>query len=122
LQGDGLLVFTYHHSRDDGWQSVAEAILNSGFTVVNAHPVKSAMSVATPKSQASEPIQLDEVMVCRKGSQAKLGKGAPEGALKSAQEKLRRLEAAGFLLSKNDKRVVTYGQLLSCIETPQDVA
>ena len=66
LKDDGLLVFTYHHSRPTGWQSLAEAILGAGFRVVNAHPVKSEMSVATPKSQAKDPIQLDIILICRK--------------------------------------------------------
>ncbi len=66
LKDDGLLVFTYHHSRDDGWKALADAILGAGFVVVNSHPVKSEMSVAAPKSQAKEPIQLDIVVVCRK--------------------------------------------------------
>ena len=63
---DGLLVFTYHHSRDDGWQALAEAILGAGFTVINSQLVKSEMAVATPKSAAKEPIAFDIILVCRK--------------------------------------------------------
>ncbi|HEX5444046.1 MAG TPA: DNA methyltransferase, partial [Pirellulales bacterium] len=66
LRDDGLLVFTYHHSRDDGWQALAEAILGAGFTVINSQPVKSEMAVATPKSAAKEPIAFDIILVCRK--------------------------------------------------------
>lgn len=121
LKDDGLLVFTYHHSRDEGWRSVANAILNAGFSVVNAHPVKSEMSVATPKSQASEPIQLDIVIVCRKGEiQAK--KQSPKEALDIAQEKISRLESSGFSLSKNDKKVIMFGQLLASLRTTKDIA
>ena len=68
LKDDGLLVFTYHHSRDEGWTALAEAVLGAGFSVVNSQPVKAEMSVAAPKSQAKEPIQLDIIIVCRKGS------------------------------------------------------
>jgi putative DNA methylase len=50
LKDEGLLVFTYHHSRDEGWKALAEAVLGSGFAVVNTQPVKAEMSVATPKS------------------------------------------------------------------------
>ncbi len=63
---DGLLVFTYHHSRDDGWQALAEAILAAGFMVINSQRVKSEMAVATPKSAAKEPIAFDVIQVCRK--------------------------------------------------------
>ena len=66
LREGGLLVFTYHHSRMDGWTSLADAVVGAGFSIVNCHPVKSEMSVAAPKSQAKEPIQLDIVLVCRK--------------------------------------------------------
>ena len=66
LKDDGLLVFTYHHSRDEGWEALAEAIIGSGFVIINSQPVKSEMSVATPKAQTKEPIQLDIILVCRK--------------------------------------------------------
>lgn len=120
LKDDGLLVFTYHHSRDEGWLAVANAILNAGFSVVNAHPVKSEMSVATPKSQASEPIQLDMVIVCRKRDGSAKGQ-SPESALMKAQEKIARLESAGFKLSQNDKKIIMYGQLLATLQDPNKV-
>ena len=66
LKDEGLLVFSYHHSREEGWHSLAEAIFGAGFSVINSHPVKAEMSGATPKSQAKEPIQLDIIIVCRK--------------------------------------------------------
>ncbi|MGH9424739.1 MAG: adenine-specific DNA methylase, partial [Terriglobia bacterium] len=69
LRRDGLLIFTYHHSRPEGWTSLVEAVFGAGFSVVNAHPVKAEMSVAAPKSQAKEPIQLDIVLVCRPSEQ-----------------------------------------------------
>ena len=71
LEDDGLLVFTYHHSRDEGWKALAEAVLGAGFAVVNSQPVKAEMSVATPKSQAKEPIQLDIIVVCRKAERSR---------------------------------------------------
>ena len=66
LRDDGLLVFSYHHSRHEGWASLAKAILGAGFLVVNSQPVKAEMSVATPKSAAKEPIQFDIILACRK--------------------------------------------------------
>jgi len=116
LKEDGLLVFTYHHSRSEGWRSLAHAILGAGFVVVNAHPVKSEMSVATPKSQAKEPIQLDIVLICRNASRAP-GADAipPEVALDSARRKIRRMQDAGFVLSRNDRKIVLLGQLLTSL-------
>jgi putative DNA methylase len=120
LKPDGLMVFTYHHSRNDGWQALATAILDAGFVVMNSHPVKSEMSVATPKSQAKEPIQLDIVVVCRKTTAA----WRPielENAVASARAKVQRLHNAGFHLSRNDRKVVLCGQLLTTLVSASDV-
>ena len=119
LKDDGLLVFTYHHSRGEGWQSVATAVLGAGFVIVNSHPVKSEMSVASPKSQAKEPIQLDVILVCRKATSD--CRPVIENVLASVQVKLKRLESVGFKLSLNDRRVVLYGQLLTAVRSPKDV-
>jgi putative DNA methylase len=121
LKPDGLLVFTYHHSREDGWLAVAGAILKSGFRVANAHPVKSEMSVAAPKAQANEPIQLDIILVCRKAG-AFSSDRSDQSTLAIAQQKIARLESAGFSLSKNDKKVVEYGQLLVSLESVEALA
>jgi putative DNA methylase len=55
LKDQGLLVFTYHHSRDEGWESLAYAVLGAGFVVVNSQPVKAEMSGATPVAAAKDP-------------------------------------------------------------------
>jgi putative DNA methylase len=117
LREDGMLVFSYHHSRADGWLSVAEAVAGAGFSIVNCHPVKAEMSGATPKSQAKEPIQLDVILVCRKQSadlRPKLSeKEAFSAAAKRARTKAARLQSVGLDLSANDRRVVLIGQFLA---------
>jgi putative DNA methylase len=122
LKDDGLLVFTYHHSRDEGWTALAEAILGAGFVVVNTQPVKAEMSVATPKSQTKEPIQLDIIIVCRKETVAGSRRQSITQALQSATAKVTRLYAAGFDLSRNDRKIVLFGQLLTTISKPADAA
>ncbi|NQU09976.1 adenine-specific DNA methylase [bacterium] len=117
LKDDGLLVFTYHHSRMEGWSSLVEAVLGAGFTFVNAHPVKAEMSVAAPKSQAKEPIQFDIVMVCRKQTADKRPSLEPdvafERAVERARQKAARLTSKGFQFSANDKRVVFISQFIA---------
>lgn len=121
LCDDGLLVFTYHHSRHEGWASLAKAILGAGFLVVNSHPVKAEMSVATPKSQAKEPIQFDIILVCRKQPMtAHIAPPSESDALTAARKKLQRLQAEGFTLSLNDRRIVLLGQLLTLLRVPGD--
>ncbi len=116
LKDQGMMVFSYHHSRDDGWTSVAEAVLGAGFVIVQAQPVKSEMSVAAPKSQARSPIDLDILLVCRKRRAGRADERT-EGeilhrALGRAQAQVRKFNQAGRKLSENDVRVVLHSQVL----------
>lgn len=120
LREDGLLVFTYHHSRDEGWRAVAEAIISAGLYVVNAHPVKAELSVATPKSQAKEPIQLDTIIVCRRAPADAPAPGVDE-ADSVAALKVSRMRAAGFDLSKGDLKVIGLGQRLTCVRSTEEL-
>lgn len=123
LKNRGLFVFTYHHSRDEGWQALAEAILGAGFVVVNSQPVKAEMSVATPKTRAKEPIQLDVIVVCRKRDwTGDRSSASTEKALQTAREQCLRLQDAGFNLSRNDRKVTLFGQLLKSITSPSDIS
>ncbi len=119
LKDDGLLVFTYHHSREDGWYALAKSIHEANFTIVNSHPIKGEMSVGVPKLGAKEPIQLDIILVCRK---ARIGWDRPSvaEALRVARNKLERLASVGFTLSRNDKKIVLFGQLLTTIRDSDD--
>jgi len=122
LTDEGIFIFTYHHSREEGWIPVIEAILEAGFYVINAHPIKSEMSNASPKSQAKEPIQFDIIIVLRK--QITIEKNVTENKndiIKYSVEKISRLEKEGFKLSENDKKVILYGQILSCIRSKKDI-
>jgi len=114
LKDDGLLVFTYHHSRPEGWRSVLEALMSAGFAITAAHPIKAEMSVAMPKHQAKEPIDLDIVVVCRKAAFAPtdVAKRSWSAAVLTATSQVQRLRRAGRELSRNDIRVVVTAQIL----------
>lgn len=113
LKNNGLMVFTYHHSKAEGWYAVADAVNLAGFTIVNAHPVKAEMSVATPKSQSKEPIQLDIILVCRKQSSTSKIVYPIDEIIKSARNKAIRLRKVGFKLSLGDCRVIINGEFLA---------
>lgn len=118
LKDDGLLVFTYHHSRMAGWVPLVEAVFGAGFSVVNAHPVKSEMSVAAPKAQAKEPIQLDVVLVCKKREQDLRAPFEPkdlDGVVERAYLKLARLRSIGLDLSRGDRQVAVISQLIAAL-------
>ncbi|HVB61495.1 MAG TPA: DNA methyltransferase [Ktedonobacteraceae bacterium] len=66
LKPDGLLIFSFHHSRNEGWEAVGEAIFHAGLGVVAAYPVKAEMSSASPKAQTVAPINYDAILVCKR--------------------------------------------------------
>ena len=115
LSDDGVLAFTYHHSRSDGWSSVLHALMKAGFGISAAFPIKAEMSVAMPKLQAREPIDLDIVLVYRK--RASLSKYKWNGDLwgtivPKATGQVVRFREAGRKLSRNDVRVIVMAQLI----------
>jgi putative DNA methylase len=119
LKDNGLLVFSYHHSRAEGWISLVEAVFGAEFSVVNVHPVKSEMSVATPKSQSKDPIQLDVILVCKKKEYdirtPKSPSDAFDEAVNRASQKLERLTLSGLKLSKKDRLITLISQFISTI-------
>lgn len=128
LKPHGLLVFTYHHSRAEGWLSVLLSLVQAGFVVVQTHPIKSEMSVATPKHQAKEPIDLDMIVVCRRredvvdGACLKSVAGAGADATQAALAQLKRLRDTGRVVSRNDVRVVLMAQTIARLSRMSTVA
>jgi putative DNA methylase len=118
LKDGGLLAFTYHHSREEGWHAVAEAVLGAGFVVVRSHPVKAEMSVATPVAAAKDPISFDIILVCRKASEVAGARDA-KTAIATARAQVARLTSAGFNLSRADQRTVEFGQILTTVDSPE---
>lgn len=115
LRPGGVLVFTYHHSRPEGWRCILEAIVRASFAITATHPIKAEMSVAQPKHQAKEPIDLDIILVCRKRT---VTKGTPPGfaeilpgSILEAEEQVARLNRVGRRLSRNDVRVILTAQI-----------
>lgn len=116
LRPSGLLIFTYHHSRAEGWRCILEALVRSGFGITAAQPIKAEMSVATPKRQAKEPIDLDVILVCRK--RETVARTLPDlatvadSATQEAGHQVERFNNSGRALSRNDVRVVLMAQIV----------
>ena len=125
LADAGVLAFTYHHSRSEGWGSVLHALMNAGFWITAVHPIKAEMSVAMPKLQAKEPIDLDIILVCRKRSRLTAADwdAGRWGTMRSkAAAKAQRLRDRGRGLSRNDVRIIVMAQLileLSLLRSPE---
>ncbi len=103
LTDDGLLIFTYHHSRDEGWTALAEAMLGAGFVVVNSHPVKAEMSCCRANRGLRSPSSSTS-SVCRKDTTSISPRPTVAQAMGTARAKIQRLHAASLELSRNDRR------------------
>ena len=119
LKEDGLLVFTYHHSRQEGWQCLLDSLMTAGFVVTRTHPVKAEMSVATPKRQTKHPIDLDIIVVCRKRTESKVQRHfashhvVKESSVREAETQLHRLSKLGRSMSRSDIHVVLMAQIIA---------
>ncbi len=112
LKINGLMCFSYHHSTILGWVAIYEAIRNGNFIIAAAHPVKAEMSVASPKSAAKNPINLDAVLVCKKGFINAPEEGIIEAALHKYQDYFKRFSKINRQLSGGDKFVIICSQIL----------
>lgn len=113
LKDDGILAFSFHHSRAEGWAAIYEAIKIAGLCVVAAHPVHAELKGASPKSAAKHPITLDAILVCRKLAQ--VSRVAVLRAIQNegyARRLVQQFKNARFELSLGDLFVIEASQLL----------
>jgi len=125
LKDEGLLIFTYHHSRPEGWFAILEAVHHAGFYVEATHPVKSEMSVAIPKHQAKDPIDVDIIIVCRKFELIRPFLQPPGTLLMESVKETRDLAArfnkVGKKLSRNDIKVMLMARVMTTLSRVQNI-
>jgi len=124
LKPEGLLVFTYHHSRMEGWSALYLALRRAGFSICRTYPVKAEMAVAMPITQASDPINYDLIIVCSKASlkQPRPGTGVNlVGCVNETRIHLAHLQHFHLRVSHSDVRVMLMGSILSALSTIGDV-
>lgn len=114
LKDGGILSFSFHHSRPEGWLSIYKAVTSAGFQIVAAHPIYGEMKGANPKSSTKEPITLDAILVCKKS----LGlyerrENIYEDVFSKTEEIRKELIASSFTLSQADTYVITMSQALT---------
>jgi len=115
LRDDGLFVFTYHHSRHEGWTAVHRAVRHSGFVCIQAYPIKAEMSVSMPLQQAKSPIHLDLILVCRKDLWANTAQSSDDiflSVLDLAEAQISSLNQLGIKVSLGDAKVILMGRFL----------
>ncbi len=115
LNDKGLLVFSYHHARHEGWTAVHRAIRHAGLVCTRGYPIKAEMSVSMPLQQAASPIHLDLILVCRKDKKVKRNGRVSyplRPAVNMAKDQVSKLKSAGIKVSLGDAKVILMGCLL----------
>jgi putative DNA methylase len=121
LKSEGIVTFTFQHARAEAWLALVGALERARLRVVAVHPIKAEMAVATPKSQAKEPINLDVVFVCRPDTAtASRLPDLPtvDSILTCARRQVARLTSAGLTLSRGDLFVITMSQFMVQCQRP----
>lgn len=64
LTDQGMMVFSYHHNKENAWRAIGEALKNSEFVVSNVFPIRSEGNSAYHSSEQT--IKWDSILVMRK--------------------------------------------------------
>jgi putative DNA methylase len=67
LKENGRLIFTFHHSNWRAWWTILQAIVGSGFRVMDSFPVMSEYKV-NPHIRNKQSLDMDLVLVCEKNT------------------------------------------------------
>lgn len=122
LKDDGVMVFSFHHSRGEGWSAIFKAIHDAGFRIEKTYPVKAEMIVSTPKNQAKSPINLDSLIVCKKLTKSKVTtlNSYMDETVKNYKSIMSEFQLFNRELSNNDKRVIFYSKLIESLSRIDD--
>lgn len=112
LKDDGVLAFSFHHSRAEGWAAIHEAITNTGLSIIAAHPVHAELRAANPKAAAKDPISLDAILVCKKRIPAHVPQVDQRAIVNRSIALTSTLLAAGMSISSADRFVIVASQTL----------
>jgi len=112
LKEGGVLAFSFHHSREEGWAAIHEAVISAGFQVVAAHPVHAELRGSSPKSASKSPISLDAIIVCCKARETRAAAFDFERIVTIVLESSDILSAAGMDISAADRFVIAASQAL----------
>lgn len=112
LKDDGTLAFSFHHSKEDGWAGIYEAITRAGFKVVAAHPVHAELRGASPKTSTKDPISLDAILVCKKHKECTKEEFTFNDIISKTEVLVQRLLDGGIKVSNSDRFVIAASQTL----------
>ncbi|MFW2308181.1 DNA methyltransferase [Aliarcobacter butzleri] len=64
LNDDGLMIFSYHHNKENAWKAIGESLKNNNFYISNIFPIRSEGQSAYHSSEQT--IKWDSIIVVRK--------------------------------------------------------
>jgi putative DNA methylase len=119
VKDDGLLAFTYHHSGDQQWVDLCDAVCLAGFVIEAVYPVH-AEKESSLNLRSTEGISYDLIHVCRKRPESEASArrswaGLRQVVRQRARDEIARIEAGRYgsrPLSPADVRIVLIGKCL----------
>lgn len=64
LTDNGMMVFSYHHNKENAWKAIGESLKDSGFVITKVFPIRSEGQSAYHSS--SQTIKWDSIVIVRK--------------------------------------------------------
>lgn len=108
LKHHGKLVFSFHHSRIDGWGAIAKALVRADLYVTEVFPIHAELMASTPKASAKEPISLDAIICCEKTGTIP----SEDTILDAIRSQIREIREFDQRISKTDVFVISCSQCL----------
>ena len=102
LRNDGLLVFSFHQARSDGWEALMASLHDAGLTVSATRPMIAEVTTSLTKAAAVAPNRIDVIVVCRKRASITVRPRTAAQARADAERQLRRLHQGGLILGPGD--------------------
>lgn len=112
LKDQGVLAFSFHHSRSEAWVAIYEALRMSGFVVVAAHPVHGEIRGSSPKNATKHPISIDAILVCKKALPESRRDAMRRDVVSSVEASAQQFKNAQLGISLADEFVIAAAQLL----------
>lgn len=119
LKEDGVMAFTYHHSGNQQWVDLCDAVCLAGFVIEAVYPVH-AEKESSLNLQNNEGISYDLIHVCRKrpadlSQRKRTWQGIRQDIRKRAVEEIKVIESGRYgrePLAPSDVRMVLIGKCL----------
>lgn len=114
LKPGGLLAFTFHQAKIEGWTELVMALDKGGFYVTDVQPITGEMKTSVVKAGVKEPSNLDSVVVCRlKKDGIRVTDLTEQCVVRRAESRLANLKDHGVSVGAGDVRSVVRGSLIS---------